>query len=158
MSGVGQLINIWNGQKATSERTNQIHAANERRGPRPPPEAGYSERCECGRGREARSYLICDQKWICYDCVEDLRNGGYGGFGGSDTEADTPPPPPEEAPSEQENAEHRCGENREGAATELSVDNERLLARHGCRCRSGGTATLFHSAEDEFRCKECVNY
>ena len=158
MSGVGQLINIWNGQKTTSERTNQMHAANERRGPRPPPEAGYSERCECGRGREARSYLICDRKWICYDCTEDRKTGGFGGFGGSDTGTCTPPPPPDEAPSEQEDAEHLGIENGEGPATELNVDNERFLARHGCRCRSGGAATLSHSVSDEFRCKECVNY
>ena len=58
-----------------------------KRGPCPPPEGpGYSETCGCGSGREARTYLVWDNEWICYDCTEDRRTGG---FGGRDTGAST---------------------------------------------------------------------
>ena len=91
-----------------------------------------------------------ERRWVCQECARDRTEGSVGGFGGSDSEIEKPPPPTDEPLSQQDTTNV--------ADIAQSIDNEKFLAKHGCECRSGGTATLYYPADNVFRCFDCANY
>ena len=86
---------------------------------------------------------------MCQECARILIDGSAGGFGGSDEGSERPPAPEDEplccdTTNEANDAQHIC--------------NDVFLARHGCRCGSGETATLYFPSDNAFRCCECTDY